>query len=484
MISPSDKALLARKGISEKQLQTQIDRYRKGFDALPLHAPATIASGILRLSDVALNQQIEVYRSAQKEVVKFVPASGAASRMFKQLFEYLNPNASRDAEVGALFFDGLDRFAFSEELKTTYEAHTGRSFQEAVEAKDPALIQYLLNEEGLNYGSLPKGLLSFHRYGKEKKTPTQEHVAEGIAYALKGGQLRLHFTVSPAHLDLFRQHVAEIRLQHPEVEMKIDFSTQHEATDTLSVDLNDALFRDASGDLLFRPSGHGALLQNLNQLDADIIYIKNIDNVVPDRLKEPTIQYKKAIAGVLLTYQARAFGLLEAADQGADIWAEAKALLEQMGTRGPLDKEEIRARLNRPIRVCGMVKNEGEPGGGPFWVKRGEIATLQIVESAQVSQEDPEQQALFASGTHFNPVDIVCGVRNYKGEKFDLMKYRDEETGFITEKSHEGKKLKTMELPGLWNGSMAHWNTLFVEVPLATFNPVKTVMDLLKDSHQ
>ncbi|MEM6642525.1 MAG: DUF4301 family protein, partial [Bacteroidota bacterium] len=269
-----------------------------------------------------------------------------------------------------------------------------------------------------------------------------------------------------------------------DLQIEVSYSTQQPSTNTVAVDLENELFRDDQGRLVFRPAGHGALLANLNQLDADIVFIKNIDNVVPDRIKDQTIRFKKVLAGLLLSFQQKSFELLAKADQGESILIEAKELLSQMGLKGDIAEEEAREKLNRPIRVCGMVKNEGEPGGGPFWVKKGDHETLQIVESAQVDISDPNQKAIFIESTHFNPVDLVCSMKDYTGAPFDLLKHRDEDTGFITEKSYQGRKLRAMELPGLWNGSMANWNTIFVEVPLITFNPVKTVMDLLKQNHQ
>jgi hypothetical protein len=325
--------------------------------------------------------------------------------------------------------------------------------------------------------------LQFHKYGDVFKTPAQEHLTEGLHYSSKENKVRIHFTVSPEHKNAFEDHVNESVKNLPG-EFEIKFSTQKPKTDTIAVNMDNSPFRLDNGELLFRPAGHGALLENLNELDADIIFIKNIDNVVPDRLKEETIRYKKALAGLLLSYQERAFELLEQNDAGESIDSTGRKLLEEMGIKGDLSSSEIRQKLNRPIRVCGMVKNEGEPGGGPFWVKDKQgKESLQIVESAQVDMRNKFQVQIFKESTHFNPVDLVCGTKNYKGEKFDLLNYRDLESGFISEKSNSGRKLKAMELPGLWNGSMADWNTIFVEVPLITFNPVKTVNDLLKENH-
>ena len=479
-----DYALLEEKEISQEQLQHQLERFKQGFEALKITAPATIDNGILRLSEQAIQNAIDIYEASAIDVLKFVPASGAASRMFKNLFMVLDSKGKQGQEIAATFFNEIQQFAFAEDLQQSFESENGTSFKEAVTNKDVEIIASLLTEKGLNYGNLPKGLLRFHRYDEDARTPAQEHIEEGVRYAQKEGIVKIHFTVSPSHLKNFQTHIEEAKGAYPEVTIQIDFSTQKESTDTVAVDGENVPFRDESGKLLFRPAGHGALLENLNQLNADIIFIKNIDNIVPDRLKETTIQYKKILAGVLLQYQARTFGLMERAESGEEIVSKGKQLLSEMGIKGDFSQEELLSYLNRPIRVCGMVKNEGDTGGGPFWIMSDGIESLQIVETAQVDQTNTTQQAIFERSTHFNPVDIVCGLKNYKGEKFDLLKYRDDDTGFITEKSYQGKKIKAMELPGLWNGSMADWNTIFVEVPLITFNPVKTVMDLLKSNHR
>ena len=484
MLKELDHSLLTKKEISEEQLKAQLDRFKTGFDSLTIIAPATIKDGILKLSEEQIKTAIEDYRNAEIDVLKFVPASGAASRMFKNLFAFLESNGKDEKENASRFFEKIENFAFFNDLKEVFENKSTHSFEEKIGEQDIQVIASLLTEDGLNYGNLPKGLLKFHRYEDQSKTPAQEHLQEGVAYAKKKERVKIHFTVSPAHTELFQKHTKEALKSYPTVDMKIDFSIQKESTDTVAVDSDNNLFRNEGGEILFRPAGHGALLENLDQLDAEVIFIKNIDNVVPDRLKEITIKYKEAIGGVLLSYQAKAFDLLRKADAGEDISVEGTSLLAEMGAKGAFSLDEVVQNLNRPIRVCGMVKNEGEPGGGPFWVKSGNMETLQIVESAQIDSSNDEQRSIFEKSTHFNPVDIVCGVKNYKGEKFELLAYRDDNTGFITEKSYQGKKIKAMELPGLWNGSMAHWNTIFVEVPLITFNPVKTIMDLLKANHQ
>ncbi|MDE0472464.1 MAG: DUF4301 family protein [Ekhidna sp.] len=484
ILEEPDYALLKEKDISQEQLQHQLERFKRGFEALKITSPATVDHGILRLSEEMIQNAIDRYEASEIEVLKFVPASGAASRMFKNLFTVLDSKGKQGQETVAAFFKEIQQFAFFDDLRQSFESENGGSFNEALKNKDVEVIASLLTEKGLNYGTLPKGLLRFHRYDDDARTPAQEHIEEGVRYAQKEGVVKIHFTVSPAHLENFQAHVEESRAIYPEVNIQIDFSTQKESTDTVAVDMGNVPFRDENGKLLFRPAGHGALLENLNQLNADIIFIKNIDNVVPDRLKETTIRYKKVLAGVLLQYQEKTFSLMERAKGGEELVSEGRQLLSEMGIKGDFSPEEVSSYLNRPIRVCGMVKNEGDTGGGPFWIISDGIESLQIVETAQVDQTNTAQQTIFEKSTHFNPVDIVCGLKNYKGEKFDLLKYRDNDTDFITEKSYQGKQIKAMELPGLWNGSMADWNTIFVEVPLITFNPVKTVMDLLKSNHR
>ncbi|MCY7358541.1 MAG: DUF4301 family protein, partial [Rudanella sp.] len=375
---------------------------------------------------------------------------------------------------------------------------------------------FLLTDEGLDYGNLPKGLLKFHRYTDGPRTPVEEHLVEGAAYANANGLVRIHFTVSPEHHDRFEKLIIEEKPDYEAwlgVAYDVTFSEQKKSTDTISVDLSNQPFRNADrdggdaalrpGSLLFRPAGHGALIENLNDIDADIVFIKNIDNVVPDDIRETTVTYKKVLATVLIDTQQQVFKLqelLEAADGlGKEIsdgyLAEADEFLQMsLRTNHPegfdsFSKEEkvayFKHKFDRPIRVCGMVPNVGEPGGGPFWAMNPDGSTsLQIVESAQFDMENAGQKAIFDTATHFNPVDLVCGLKNRHNQKYDLPVYRDMQTGFITQKSKDGKDLKAQELPGLWNGAMSNWNTIFVEVPLITFNPVKTVNDLLRDEHQ
>ncbi|MEQ9466888.1 MAG: DUF4301 family protein [Ekhidna sp.] len=494
MFSDRDKQHIAEKNISPGEVALQLDRFRSGFPHANIAEPATLTNGIRKLTPQEVAQFGDSYEAANVSVMKFVPASGAATRMFKNLFAFLEEFDGTQESLDAIsreekrigkFFADLDEFAFHGELEEVVKKTYNITLKEAKKQnKHNLIVEALLAESGLQYGALPKGLLSFHKYQDHVRTAAQEHLAEGISYAEKNGEVSIHFTVSPSHLEKFKGHIsASIKALDSNITIQVDYSTQKASTDTIASTTAFEPFRDEQGNLLFRPAGHGALLENLNALSADLIFINNIDNVVPDSLRQETIRYKKALAGILLEYQEKTFDLLRRNEEGEDIQSEAATLLRQMGIRD-FDEGEIIGLLNRPIRVCGMVKNEGEPGGGPFWVRGERGLSLQIVESAQVDKANPIQLKVFKSGTHFNPVDLVCGTKNYKGQKFDLLKFRDNDAGFISEKSYNGQTLLAMELPGLWNGSMADWNTIFVEVPLITFNPVKTVTDLLKPTHR
>lgn len=494
MFSEADITQIASKGIELDKVKAQLARFEMGFPFAKIAKPATTEDGIKVLTPQQVDNYRKKYEQAAIDVLKFVPASGAATRMFKSLFAFLEDfegtensfeTISREEKKIGRFFQHIDEFAFYEELNQLLISQKGKSIAEAKKHfQHHEVMSMLLGKNGMNYGNKPKGLLHFHKYENATRTPAQEHLHEAIAYASKSGKVNIHFTVSADHIQGFDRHLQFAIKQVSDLsDFTITYSTQKPETDTLASTLSFSPFRDADGKLLFRPAGHGALLQNLDELEADIIFIKNIDNVVPDRLKPETVRYKQALAGVLLSFQEQTYDLLNRHDAGENILVQGRTLLEEMGIRG-FDDDQIPNLLNRPIRVCGMVKNEGEPGGGPFWVKDERFESLQIVESAQVDKSNPEQHRAFKKGTHFNPVDLVCGVKNYKGQKFELLKFRDEEAGFISEKSFQGKKLLAMELPGLWNGAMAHWNTIFVEVPLITFNPVKTITDLLKPTHQ
>ncbi|MEP5611316.1 MAG: DUF4301 family protein [Cyclobacteriaceae bacterium] len=496
MFTNEDEKLVAEKGISKKVVSEQLQRFQKGFKPIKLERAAGVGDGIIRLSSIEMDRYQKHFEAFQGSVLKFVPSSGAATRMFKDLINFKANFLGTDEEFNALtsnnensvfvFLNHLESFAFYGELKKAFRKKYDSSLEEAYLKREYAeILEVLLTEEGLNYENLPKGLLSFHQYGSKSRTPLEEQVVEGWAHRGGREELSIHFTVSPEHQDKFKKRIAEIteRLTFGEC-LNFSFSVQALDTDTIAVDEENDPFRDARGKLLFRPAGHGALLENLNAVEADIVFIKNIDNILPDHFKEKSITYKKILAGILIEYQGKVFDLLSKSEQGQDIVHEGKILLAELGMTGISTRSEVVEHLNRPIRVCGMVKNEGEPGGGPLWVEKDGKLSLQIVESAQVNSSNENQSTIFKKGTHFNPVDLVCGLRNYKGEKFDLTKFRDSELGFISSKTYQGRVIKALELPGLWNGSMAHWNTIFVEVPIETFSPVKSVNDLLRREHQ
>ena len=504
MLTTEDKALLARKGITEGQIEAQLQTFRKGFPFLRLKAAASLGNGILALSPEDCRRYEDVwnaYKAEGKAVTKFVPASGAASRMFKDMFEFLD--AAYDApetDFEKAFFAGIRRFAFFEDLDAACRKNEGAGVESLMEAGQyKKVVANMLRPEGLNYGQLPKGLLKFHRYAEGARTPVEEHLVEAALYAASQGKAEVHFTVSAEHKALFKALVEEKLPVYEKkfgVELHVTFSEQKPSTDTLAATMDNEPFR-VDGKLLFRPGGHGALIENLNDLQADVVFVKNIDNVVPDRLKADTVTYKQVLAGVLVDLQRRAFSYLRKLDSGdyghADIEEIIRFVQQNLCCRREdvkdLEDAELviylRKKLNRPMRVCGVVKNVGEPGGGPFLAYNQDgTVSLQILESSQIDTGNPEYVAMFKDGTHFNPVDLVCALKDYKGGKFNLPDYVDRNTGFISYKSKNGKELKALELPGLWNGAMSDWNTVFVEVPLDTFNPVKTVNDLLREQHQ
>jgi len=505
MFTKKDIEQIEKQNLTIKEVETQLERFKKGFPFLNLAKPATIGDGIIQLDEAEVNAYAKLYDDRKPEALKFVPASGAASRMFKFLFEFYGQAKDQYESIEKIendkvkkFFKDIKKFAFYNELKETLQS-AGYTMDKLLENGEfKTVLHYLLTEEGMNYGAKPKAVLSFHQEGNKIKTAFEEHLAEGAEYAKNAhGKVKIHFTISPEHAVMFDELLQKVKSEYEQkltVQFEISYSQQKPSTDTVAVDLDNNLFRNEDSSLLFRPGGHGALIENLNDLTSDIIFIKNIDNVVPDRLKDETIRYKKALAGVLLAFQEKIYHFLEIIESGNitdDLLDEIVDFIRNdlcyrvNPEKGDDEKDILFAVLNRPIRVCGMVKNEGEPGGGPFWVSHPDNhADLQIVEKSQINQNDPEQVDILKQSTHFNPVDLVCCIKDYKGEKFNLLQYRDPETGFISKKSKDGKDLKAQELPGLWNGAMANWNTVFVEVPVITFNPVKTVNDLLRPEHQ
>lgn len=513
MFTNEDIQQIENRGGTVQQIELQIAHFKKGFPYLKVLRPATTGDGIISIDEEKIKDAARLFTQKVQEglkIVKFVPASGAASRMFQSLFAFAEVADTNEKASELLakteykrvrqFFDRLSDFAFFKKLSAISEGTKTADGQ----LKYCEIIDLLLSERGLNYGFLPKGLLDFHAYLEGPRTAVEEHMIEGALYGSDNqGNVRLHFTVSPEHLELF---VSKTTLAAQVLEPKfgvtyyITFSEQKSSTDTIAVDPENNPFRLSDNSLLFRPAGHGALINNLNETEGDIIFIKNIDNVVPDRLKKETTRYKMALALQLLEIQERIFNyllLLETKanavtdNQIAEIveFTEKILCIESNENQYNADKSTLISylyqKLNRPIRVCGMVKNEGEPGGGPFWARNADgTVSLQVVESSQIDAADPVQNEIARHATHFNPVDLVCGIRNFKGGKFDLLQYSDPETGFISIKSKDGKALKAQELPGLWNGAMADWITLFAEVPVITFNPVKTINDLLRSEHQ
>lgn len=464
-------------GLTPAALETQLKNFREGFPFLPVTRAASCGDGIRVLDAAGIEQAAARYDRAKESlrVVKFVPASGAATRMFKDLFEFVR-EGRRTAVVGELLANRR-RFAFWPELRTII----------GDDADERQTVENIVTE-GLRYGETPKGLVSFHRYGDEVRKAVEEHLVEGAQYAAAGGEVKIHFTVSPEHLTRFEALLAEKIPGYESrfgVKYRISFSVQDPSTDTLAVNSDCTPFRRADGRLLFRPAGHGALIGNLGKIDADIVFVKNIDNVTTDARRGNTVLYKKALAGVLLALQERIFEYLMALEvPGAELEPIAAFIENELCVKLPKDYGTalLRQVLDRPIRVCGMVRNEGEPGGGPFWVAGADgLETLQIAESNQIA---PEKRKLMRSATHFNPVDLVCSFRTSKGGRFDLREFVDPATGFISRKSDGGRELLAQELPGLWNGAMARWNTVFVEVPITTFSPVKVVTDLLRPEHQ
>lgn len=495
MLDSKDLEQLKQRGIAPEQVEKQLAQFKSGFPFADIQRPATIGDGILKANEADNQKYTALYDAevkAGKKVVKFIPASGAATRMFKSMFEFKNSDAAKQSELAGQkpydkFFGEFEKFAFASDIK-------------AMNPKDNAeIVELMLDDKGLGYGQKPKGVLKFHAYNTGARTAAEEHIMEGLNYANSVGVINLHFTVSPQHLELFKSAVipTKERIEKENgVKINISYSFQKPATDTLAATMENEPFRDADGKLVFRPGGHGALIENLNDLEADMVFIKNIDNVAQEHLLATTSWYKKVIAGYAIEKKKAVDMILAKLDKNdmsaikdaADFMAANMQVVYPQGYETMKDAEKanfVRQTLDRPLRVCGMVKNEGEPGGGPFWVKGTDgQTTLQVVESAQIDTNNAEKADILKKSTHFNPVDLFCCITDRNGKKYDLTKFVDSNAGFISYKSLGGKDLKAMELPGLWNGAMANWLTFFVEVPVETFNPVKTVVDLLRPQHQ
>lgn len=499
--SERDRQQIETHGLTLEQVAEQLELFKKGTFYYSLSRPCTMGDGI---AAVAEEEKPDLIAGFERErlkgrMIKLVPASGAASRMFRDWHLALEEGFT--ADVDKKIIEDIDRYAFSPDLDEV-AARRGESLSALLAGGDlGTILDLILNPGGLNYSNLPKALLKFHRYPDRSRTSLEEHLVEAVHYARNGrGIAPVHFTVSEEHKTLIEDFIHTVRTEYEReyrVRFDIGISTQMNSTDTIAVDRDDRIFRDASGLPVFRPGGHGALLENLAALKGDIVLIKNIDNVVPDYLKAETVSYKKILGGLLLKVQSRIFAYLERLERGeADpaLIAEIVRFCAEIGVALPPEFEAVNPpaqirilfeKLNRPIRVCGVVRNEGEPGGGPFWIDEDDgTQSLQIIESAQVDFRSEAQRKIWESATHFNPVDLACGVRDFRGDPFDLGRFIDRRACFISEKSQNGRALKALEWPGLWNGGMAFWITLFLEVPIETFNPVKTVEDLLRPQHQ
>lgn len=508
------KEQIAGKGLTNEKVNQQITLFKTGLPYVNLKSAATLGDGIQRFADDEKEHYLRCYEAKKKglDILKFVPASGAATRMFKFLFQFLENYDPESESVNSyinrnkanelsLFFSGLEKFPFYNRVLDATKQNSIEFNDLSSDLRKVSIVESLLGSGQLNYGWYPKGLLPFHKYNDRKVTAFEEHLFDAALYVSVGEEAKLHFTISKKHHDVFKEEFKRVQHfveQKTKTKFDISFSFQKESTDTIAVNLNNDPFINPDGSLCFRPSGHGALLANLNDFEADVVFVNNIDNVVVSKYKEEVAVNKKVLAGVLLEIQEQVFKFLNDLEN-KELSEDRILIIAQFLTRKlnvvispefekyslKYQVEYLKEKLNRPIRVCGMVKNEGEPGGGPFWVKNeGGSISLQIVESAQIDKKNKQQKDILKSATHFNPVDLVCGIKNYKGKPFDLFKFVDPKTAFITKKTVSGKEIKALELPGLWNGAMANWNTIFVEVPLITFNPVKTVNDLLKATHQ
>ncbi len=483
------KKQLAEKGISLEKFETQLNNFQKGFPFSNLQNPATEESGIFTKSEEEIENLANLFDrdKGQNEIIKFVPASGAASRMFKFLFEASNAEIEPTDKDYKTFFEGIEKFPFFENLSAELQQLAKGKFEEKRK-----FLKVLLNEKPFAFGKKPKAMIPFHKTNNLPRLAIEEHFAETEFFGANNGKLQLHFTISPEHKTMFELESEKLKLKYQSIYpngIEVTFSEQMESTDMVAVLEDNSPVKTTEG-FLFRPGGHGALIENLNNLNADLIFIKNIDNVLPPFFHAKNGKYKRFMGGVLLQITKELFQLQKNFSEYG--YSEKLAYAAQHFAKSALgisfininSSELLKSFLFKPVRVCGMVKNEGEPGGGPFWVKQTNGATtLQIVEKSQVDLNNAKQVEILNSATHFNPVDIVCSTKNYAGKKYNLLDFVDSETGFITEKSHEGKTIKAQELPGLWNGAMANWHTVFVEVPLVTFNPVKTINDLLKPNH-
>lgn len=471
-----NKKQLNELGITPHEIEEYISKIQSGPKPIQLQRACVIGDGIIVIDKEEKMRLIKAYSQliTGKKISGFIPASGAATRMFKHLYTPEN-----NKELVHEFIHNLEQFAFYDELKKKLP------FLDV--ATRDEIIEKVLDSQGLNYGRLPKALIDFHRYEEGVRKSIDEQLVEGVSYVSGNGVSSFHFTISPEHQELVHERLEALRNSYEkQLNTKFDFSfsTQQKSTDTISLDENNEVLTDDQGALIFRPGGHGALIHNLNKINSDVVFIKNIDNITIQNYHEEVVSYKKMLGAYLIQLQNTVFEMLHELDNenasNARLEEMSSFLTNNLNQTVLPNKADIVKTLNRPIRVCGMVKNEGKAGGGPFWVKN----TVQIVESAQMDSNNPKTQEIVSGATHFNPVDLVCGLKNYKGEKFDLLEFVDDETFFVSSKTYGEKNIKVLEHPGLWNGAMAHWLTVFVEVPVSTFHPVKTVNDLLQPAHR
>lgn len=517
-LKAADLERAAEHGLGTDELERQLALLAAPPSSIELDRPCTVGDGVQQLDDTKESTLLAAQASAvaSGRATYFVPSSGAASRMFKSLLAVRDrgpvdratlaaKSDDEEAKAALRFFDGARRFAFAENLARVL-AERGLGLDECLEqgAVSPVL-DALLEANGLAYPRMPKGLLPFHSYdGNENRTAFDEHLVESFAVAAdEAGATRLHFTVSPDHREAFEHRARQSgdslggKLG---ARFDIGFSTQKPSTDTVAVNPDGTPFRGEDGELLFRPGGHGSLIANLADLaeqGVDLLFVKNIDNVVHDDWRAPVVHWRRMLAGRLVVLQDRLFGALRALEEDADRAAaveDARAVLAtELGQSVPgadasdLDRAgaALHAALHRPTRVCAVLRAEGDPGGGPFWVRESDGSrSPQIVETAQIDPSAADQRAAQERATHFSPADMVLGVRDHRGRPFDLLRHVDPEAVFIAEKSSGGRPLRALEHPGLWNGGMSKWNTLFVEVPPEIFQPVKALTDLLAPAHQ
>lgn len=514
MYTKEDLSNFKHRDIKPAQINQQVENFKKGFDHVCLSEPATIGNGIRKITPEEEPALLNEYAAAIQttDMIKMVPASGSATRMFKDLFTFMETYTNstetflefvQSKGSGSMhdFFKKIEELPFYSHLSASMWGDAKDINKLLKKREYTEILKYILTKKGLNYGNTPKGLVDFHIYRDFVRTAFDEHIVEGAFYSNDGKIAKLHFTVSEEHMDVFKARLRKVTKVFEKmfnIKYDVTFSIQKPSTDTVSVDANGELLRDENGHIVFRPGGHGSLIYNLGELKADIVFIKNIDNVIPDRAKQDTVKYKKLLAGVLLQTQGKVFQYLKALDKRGLTDAELDEITLFVNTQTGYKEapgltfsdhkkriQHLQTILDRPIRICGMVKNEGEPGGGPFWVKAKDGSSrLMIIETAQIDLKDKDQKKIFDQSVYFNPVDLICGIKNYKGKRFDLKDFIDDGQGFITKKSYKGKDIKVQELPGLWNGAMANWLTIFVEVPLTTFTPVKTVFDLFRFEHR